>query len=91
MRRRPRSRAEMQIEEGLKLVPRYEVHAVVEIDVSCARNDDEFLRLRRELVSVLAEHTGMRLVTRDEQHRTGRDLVQMLIGPEQRHLRVAGA
>ena len=39
--------AEGLSEEGRELVPRDQVHAVVEIDMSRARNNEEFLRFRR--------------------------------------------
>ena len=45
----------MLTKEGRELVERDQVHAVVEIDMSRVRNDEQFLRLGGELVSVLAE------------------------------------
>lgn len=68
----------MLIEKGLKLVPRDKVHPVVQINMSGVRNDVEFLWLGCALVGVFAKLPGMRIVTRDEQHGTRRDRLNVI-------------
>jgi hypothetical protein len=59
----------MLIEELLKLAPWNEVHAIMEVDMSRTRNDEEFLGVRGKIYGVLAENPRMRLVARNEQDR----------------------
>ena len=53
----------MLIEERLELVPRDQVHAVIQIDVSGARDNEQFLWLGRPLVGIFAELPGVSNVT----------------------------
>ena len=76
-------------EEGRELVERNQVHPVVEVDVARAGNDEQFLRLAGELVGLLAELSGMRVVARDEQHRTRRDRLDVVERVEVHELHVA--
>ena len=48
------SGGEMLIEERLELVPRDQVHAVIQIDVSGTRDNEQFLWLGRPLVGIFA-------------------------------------
>ena len=49
------SSSEMLIEERLQLVEGNEVHAIIKVDVACARDADDLLGLGGTLVRVLAE------------------------------------
>src|SRR3954465_749337 len=78
------------LEEAGQLVERDEVDAIVEIDVTGAGNDDQFLGLSSEGVGVLAELAGVRVLPGDEQHRSRRDCLDVVEGIEVHELDVAG-
>ena len=59
--------------ERRQLVERNEAHAIVEVHVASALNDQQFLGFGSPLVGIFTELPGMRCFTRDEEHRTGRD------------------
>src|SRR5215207_335605 len=80
----------MLTEEALQLVERDQVHTIIQIYVPSVRHDVELLRLGGELVGILAELAGMSLVTRNEQHGTRRDRLDVVERVEVHELDVAG-
>lgn len=82
--------AKVLAEERVELVPRDQVHAIVEIDVTGAADPDQFLRLGRPLVGILAELARVRLIAGDEEHRTRRDRLDVVERVEIHELDVAG-
>ena len=80
----------MPVKESFELVPRDQVHAVIQINMARARHEDQLLRLRRALIRVLAELAGVRLIARDEQQRTRRDRLDVVERVKVREFDVAG-
>ena len=60
-------------EKGRELVEQDKLHPVVEVNVAGVRNDDQFLWLTGELVSLFTELSGMGGLTRDEKQGTRRN------------------
>ncbi len=80
----------MLIEKGLKLVPGDQVHPVIQIYMSRVRNDVEILWLGCALVGIFAELPGMCIVTRDEQHGTRRNRLNIIEWVKVHEFDVAG-
>lgn len=64
---------EVVLEERGQLVEGDEIDAVIEIHVTGAGNDHQFLGLAGKPVALFAELPGMCLLARDEEHRTRRN------------------
>ncbi|MEG4073206.1 hypothetical protein QUA30_11115 [Microcoleus sp. Pol14C2] len=80
----------MLIEKGRKLVPRDKVHPVVQIDMASVRNDVEFLWFGGALIGIFAELPRMCIVTRDEQHGTRRNRLDVIERVKVQEFDVAG-
>src|SRR3954449_2855175 len=78
------------LEERSQLVEWDQVHPVVEIDMSGARDDHKFLWLTGKPVGLFAELPAMRVPASDEQHRTRRDRLDVIKRIEVHELHVAG-
>lgn len=63
----------MLLEEARQPIERNQVDAVVEIDVVCAGDDHQFLRLGRRGESRLAEAARVGVLAADQQNGPGRD------------------
>src|SRR4051794_23191524 len=77
------------LEERSQLVEWDQVHPVIEIDMSGARDDQEFLGLTGKPVGLFAELPAMRNLPRDEQHRARRDRLDVVERVEVHELDVA--
>ena len=72
--------AEMASEEGRQLrnCGRYELGPVVHVDVGCAIDNVEFLRLLGLFIDLLTPEERVSLGTSDDEQRPGRDRVELL-------------
>ncbi len=80
----------MLAEEPRQLIPRYDVHAVIEIDMPCTGDEEQLLRLGSTLVGIFAEFPGMRLVACDEEQGARRDRLDIHERVEIHELDIAG-
>src|SRR5438046_10341160 len=64
---------QMLREKGRELVEWDKFHPVVEVNMACVGNDDQFLRLTSKPVCLFTEFSGMSGLTGDEQHMTRRN------------------
>lgn len=60
---------QIALEERRQLIERNEVDPIIKIDMASSGNDDQFLGLTGELISLLAEFPGVRIGPSNEQHR----------------------
>ena len=60
-------------EKGRELVEGDKLHPVVKVNVSSARNDEQFLWLTGKPVCLFTKLSGMSVLTRDEKHGTRRN------------------
>src|ERR1051326_2402865 len=79
----------MLAEKGRKLLERDELHPVVEIHMTGAGDDEEFLWLTGKAVSLFAELSRVGELTCDEKHWTRRDRLDVLEWVEVHELHVA--
>ena len=79
----------MLAEERIELVERDELHAIVEVDVARAGDDEESLRFTCQPERLFTEFARVRGVTRDEQQRTRRDRLYVRERVEINELHVA--
>jgi hypothetical protein len=68
----------MLIEKGYQLIKRNQAHPIVQIDMSGVRNNIEFPGLGCPLISIFAEFLRVYIVTRDEQHETRRNRLNVI-------------
>ena len=64
--------------EGCELVKGDKINPIVQIHMTCAWNNVEFLRVGCQLVGVFAELSGMSVLTGDEKHRTRRNRIYVI-------------
>jgi len=60
-------------EKGRELLEGDKLHPVVKVNVSSARNDEQFLWLTGKPVCLFTKLSGMSVLTRDEKHGTRRN------------------